>query len=258
MRNLKTFGWVVIATGEILQHGVRNGQPRQGWDRPVWEDVSAAKGEKTPPEYVGKGLWEEWEHDAEIDTATHRLSDPEWIVDSENKRLVRTRTAIALTQAEIDARDAARTASAAQQRAARAAVLTANVKAEAETARLRFLTPGSGKALEYEAKRAEAMRYLDAKAAADPASPTVDGTLYPWAFKTAKWLNGGTDPSTAQITVQCELFAARATAWEGIGQDIAGLEQAAVTAIEAARDSANDAAMEAAAVVTWPAPGGGQ
>jgi hypothetical protein len=105
---------LVIATGEILQHGIGNGQPRRGWDRPVWEDVSAAKGEKTPPEYVGKGLWEEWEHDAEINTATHKLSDPEWVVDSENKRLILTRTAVALTQAEIDARDAAATAAAAE------------------------------------------------------------------------------------------------------------------------------------------------
>lgn len=138
-------------------------------------------------------------------------------------------------------------------RADRAAELTAQVKTAAEAARLAFLTPGSAKALEYEAKRSEATSYGVAKAAASPSAPTVNGTLYPWAHETAKALAGG-EPSTAQITAQCELFLARAVGWEAIGRQIAGKEQAAVEAIETARAAADDAAMEAAAVVEWPTP----
>lgn len=120
MQPLNTFGWVEIATEEILQHGVRNGKPagRSGWTREQCKNFSAGVGENCPAEFVGKGLWEEWADDADLDTATHKLSDPEWIVDSENKRIVRTRTAVALTQAEIDAREAAATAASAQALAA--------------------------------------------------------------------------------------------------------------------------------------------
>lgn len=135
----------------------------------------------------------------------------------------------------------------------RAAFLVSRVKAGAEAARLRYLTPGSAKALEYEAKRAEAARYRAAKDAAAPSDPTINGDLYPWAYDTAAALAGGT-PSTAQIKAQCELFSARAVAWEAIGRQIAGLEQAAGEAIEAARVAGDAAAMEAAAVVAWPAP----
>lgn len=250
MQNLGTFGWVVIATGEVLGHGVRNGQPRRGWDRSAWEDVSAAKGEKTPPEYIGKGLWEEWEHDADIDPETHKLSDPEWVVDSENKRLVRTRTAVALTQGEIDARAAA----AAQQRVSRAAVLLQTVIDGAETARLQFITGGAGKALTYEAKRKEAVDYTTAAAASDPDLPTINATLYPFAHAEAVARNGTPSPSAAQVATVLELYASLAGAWVVIGATIEAKYQKAVIDIEAARDAADDAAMEAAAVVVWPAP----
>jgi hypothetical protein len=136
------------------------------------------------------------------------------------------------------------------ERASRAVELTATVKSAAEAARLAYLTPGSAKALEYEAKRTEAMAYLAAKDAAAPSDPTINGTLYPWAYETAKELAGG-EPSTAQIKVQCELFAARAVAWEAIGRRIAAKEQAATEAIEAARAAGDDAAMETAAMVNW-------
>lgn len=135
--------------------------------------------------------------------------------------------------------------------ATRAADLSARIKAAAEAERLRYLTAGSAKALEYEAKRSEAARYLAAKAAADPSAPTVNGVLYPWAYETAKAL-AKAEPTVQQITDQCELFAARATAWETLGRQIAAAEQAAVVDIEAARAAGDVAAMVAAAAVVWP------
>lgn len=141
----------------------------------------------------------------------------------------------------------------AEELAARGVVLVTRVKDAAEATRLLYLSPGSAKALEYEAKRAEAARYRAAKDAAAPADPTIDGDLYPWAYDTAAELAGGV-PSTAQVKAQCELFSAQAVAWEAIGRQIAGLEQAATTAIETARVAGDAAAMEAAAVVAWPSP----
>lgn len=260
MEKLNTFGWVVIATEEILEHGVRSGKPRgrPGWSRQQCRDFSAALGAKCPPEFVGKGLWREWEHDEEFDRETHALSPAEWVVDSENKRLVRTRTAVALTQAEIDARDASAAAAAAQQLASRRDELLTKVSADAEKERARYLTPGDHKSNEYAAKRDEVKAFLAAKAAAAPSDPTYTEAEYPWAYAAALALNGDEEPSTAQIKAQIELFATRATAWEAIGQRIGALETAAKVQIAAAHDAGNAVAMEAAAVVPWPTPGGGQ
>lgn len=252
---LDTHAKVRLSDGESVQTGIKK-LPRF---LPPWMARFGPAAKFDPGNTVdgvldddvaGFGWFPEAEDPAELGENQKLGPRDSGTLDTEQNLFVYARAAVDLTQAEIDARDDA----AGQQRSARAAVLIAKVKDDAEAARLRFLTPGSGKALEYEAKRKEAMEYLAAKTAAAPDAPTVSLALYPWAFRTAKALNGGADPSAAQIIVQCELFAARATAWEAIGQTIAGLEQAAVTAIEAARDSANDAAMEAAAVVGWPEP----
>jgi hypothetical protein len=157
---------------------------------------------------------------------------------------------VAKTQEQIDA-DAAE---AITRRNARAAVLTTQVKVAAEDARLRFVTPGSGKALEYEDKAEEARAYAAAKAAAAPGDAAVSEALYPWAWDEAYALNGDVAPSHAQVRARLELFLTRANAWKVTGRRIAGLEAKAVADIETARAAGDDAAMEAGAVVTWPIP----
>jgi hypothetical protein len=174
-----------------------------------------------------------------------------WLApDQTNKRVVLSVPVVAKTQDQIDA-DAAE---AITRRNARAAVLTTQVKVAAEDTRLRFVTPGSGKALEYEYKAEEAQAYATAKAAA-PGDAAVSEALYPWAWDEAYALNGDATPSDAQIRARLELFLARANAWKVTGRRIAGLEAKAVADIETARAAGDDAAMEAAAVVVaWPTP----
>lgn len=257
VQNLKTFAKVRLSDGALVATGLRQ-VPKQirTWVQTIGPsaqfDPRSALPDPTkcPAEHDGFGYFPEAEVRADFDPATQRLGDlAAGALDLENSRVAYARPAVSLTQAELDAI----AAGVVQQRDARAAALTTGVKAAAEAARGRFITSGSGKALEYEAKRSEATSYGVAKAAASPSAPTVNGTLYPWAHETAKALAGG-EPSTAQITAQCELFLARAVAWEAIGRQIAGKEQAAVEAIEAARAAGDDAAMEAAAVVVWPTP----
>ena len=255
--HLKTFAKVRLSDGAIVEAGLRH-VPKQvrTWVKTLGPGAQfnprAALPDPTkcPPAHDGFGYFPEVVVQADVDTATERLGDrAAGELDLGNSRVAYPQPAVLLTQAELDAV----AAGAAQQRAARAAVLTTSVKSAAEAARLQYITPGSGKALEYEAKRAEANSYLAAKTAAAPSDPTINGTLYKWAHATAAELAGG-EPTTAQIKAQCELFAARSTSWEAIGRQIAAKEQAAVEAIETARAAADEAAMEAAAVVEWPTP----
>lgn len=261
-RDLNTVAKVRLSDGAIVASGLPD-VPKQirTWIRAHGaavqfnpKSVIESVGQSVPAEHDGVGYFPEYQIDADFNPSTHRLDGlQDGFLDNQNNRVVYARSAVALTQAEMDAIAVAN----AEKRDFRAKTLTSSVKSAAEAARTQFLTPGSGKASEYEAKRSEAMRYLAAKDAAAPSDPTINGTLYPWAYDTAKELAGG-EPSTAQIKAQCELFSARAVAWEAIGRQIAAKEQAATEAIETARAAGDDAAMEAAAVVAWPAPGGSQ
>ena len=123
--------------------------------------------------------------------------------------------------------------------------LLAQVDAEAETARLRFITPGAGQALEYEATERQARAYL-AAGSPEPFEPAV----YPFieAERQAVFTAIGTLPSPADIVAS---VIDSAEAWMTIGAEIKRLRRSAKIAIEAAETTQ---AARAAAVVAWPAP----
>jgi hypothetical protein len=116
------------------------------------------------------------------------------------------------------------------------------VDAAAEAARLRFITPGTGQALVYEAKRTEAARW---HAAGEPAEP--DAALYPWAAARA---------ATFSMTVAAVLaeWLAQANAWGAVGRAIETLREGANAAIAAAETE--EAARAIATAILWPAPPG--
>lgn len=113
--------------------------------------------------------------------------------------------------------------------------LAAKVDADAEAARLLWITPGSGQALTYEQKRAEAERM-----AADPAPQ-------PEAYPLLAAEVGITANTLAAVGT---LVRARAAAWTAIAAQIESLRLQAKAAILAA---SNAAQARAAAAVPWPA-----
>lgn len=113
--------------------------------------------------------------------------------------------------------------------------LTAKVDADAEAARLQWITPGSGQALTYEQKRAEAERM-----ATDPAPKPTDYPL----------LAAEVGITAETLTAVGTLVRARAAAWTAIAAQIESLRLQAKAAVMAA---SNAAEARAAAVVTWPA-----
>jgi hypothetical protein len=147
--------------------------------------------------------------------------------------------------------------------------LLSAVRTAAETARMRFLTAGDGKALTYEAKRQEAERW-----AAESSPRTLPG--YRFALREAAVLNDLNpldDGDLAMVTEQqvqavIDVYTARSTAFQVIGAQIEALEQRATTTIEAQHDAAMVAydanagadlsgylaAMNAAADLDFPQP----
>lgn len=113
--------------------------------------------------------------------------------------------------------------------------LTAQVDADAEAARLLWITAGSGQALTYEQKRIEAERM-----ATDPA-PQPDA--YPLLAAEV----GITADTLAAVGA---LVRARAAAWTAIAAQIESLRLQAKAAVMAATNAAE---ARAAAAVTWPA-----
>lgn len=113
--------------------------------------------------------------------------------------------------------------------------------ADAEAARQRFVTPGPGKALTYEAKRREAEAILAVVAAAG----TPQASDYPLAADRAERLS---------VTLQAvaEEWAARAAGWLAAAVAIEAAYETALSAIDAADTPADVAA--ALAAVTWPLP----
>ena len=113
--------------------------------------------------------------------------------------------------------------------------LTTQVDADAEAARLLWITAGSGQALTYEQKRIEAERM-----ATDPA-PQPDA--YPLLAAEV----GITADTLAAVGA---LVRARAAAWTAIAAQIESLRLQAKAAVMAATNAAE---ARAAAVVNWPA-----
>ena len=120
--------------------------------------------------------------------------------------------------------------------AALKAQLAVQIDQEAEAARQRFITPGAGQALEYQATEAEARRHL-----IDPS-----GTVPCLA---AEVQAQGAPTTLASVAAE---VVALADAWAAIGSEIKRLRRVAKLAVEAAPTPAE---ARQAAQVTWPAPG---
>lgn len=124
------------------------------------------------------------------------------------------------------------------------AVALQQVDRAAETARLRFLTPGSGQALEYQATEVEARAYAAA------GYLEFDPETYPFlqAERLAVQAATGALPE-AQATAQAVI--AQADAWRQAGSAIKAFRRAAKLRIEAATAQAE---IQAALQITWPTP----
>ncbi len=112
--------------------------------------------------------------------------------------------------------------------------LKAQVDAAAERERTRYITPGSGQAMTYQAKADEARRL-----AADPSPDAAD---YPLLSAEV----GITAPDLASVGA---VVLAAYQAWQGIGAAIEGARLGTKQAIDLAED---EAAARAAAEVVWP------
>jgi hypothetical protein len=113
--------------------------------------------------------------------------------------------------------------------------LAAQVDKEAEATRLLWITPGSGQALTYEQKRAEAERM-----ATDPAPQ-------PEAYPMLAAEVGITADTLADVGA---IVRARAAAWTVVAAQIESLRLQAKAAVMAANNAAE---ARAAAAVQWPA-----
>lgn len=111
------------------------------------------------------------------------------------------------------------------------------VSAAAERARLRFVSPGSGKAMAYQEKAKEADDFL-----ADPAPTQLK---YPLIFAEV----GLTAPTPAEVAA---VIRQRRDAFKQVEARISRAETAAKLSLAAAKDAAEVAAI--LADLTWPAP----
>lgn len=120
--------------------------------------------------------------------------------------------------------------------------LLARVKADAERARQKVISPGTGKALSYIEKREQANAvHALGKEAADALTDYID------RFPT---LAAGVGIEAPTLWEMAQLVIAKSEQWATLSYDIERTEAAAVKAIrEAASDAAADAIYEA---VTWP------
>lgn len=113
--------------------------------------------------------------------------------------------------------------------------LKAQVDAAAERERARYITPGAGQAMTYQAKADEARRL-----AGDPSPDPAD---YPLLSAEV----GITAPDLASVG---DVVLAAYQAWQGIGAAIEGARLGTKQAIDLAED---EAAARVAAEVVWPA-----
>lgn len=111
----------------------------------------------------------------------------------------------------------------------------ARIDLDAEAARLRYITAGSGQAMEYQEAAAEAVRYV----------ATSGAGAYPM-------LQASVDAGeAANLAAAAALITAREDAWATIGANIRRLRLTAKRAIDAATTVEQ---VQAAATVTWPCP----
>lgn len=122
------------------------------------------------------------------------------------------------------------------------AQMLAKVDAEAEATRQKFITPGAGQAMEYQATEVEAVAYM---AAYDAVAGPPAG---PWPWLAAE--QAASPPGTTLLDV-AQLVLSLRDQWVAMGSTIKALRRAAKVAIEAAD---TPAAIRAAAVVEWPTP----
>jgi hypothetical protein len=119
----------------------------------------------------------------------------------------------------------------------------AEVDRQAEDARRRFITPGSGQALEYEQTRAEAEA---ADLAADPLDPAVFPML---EAERAALEAAGVTVTLRQV---CQQVLAEFAAWQATGAEIKRVRRTAKLQIAAAPDRAAVDAILAG--LAWPTP----
>jgi len=118
-----------------------------------------------------------------------------------------------------------------------------DIDTQAERARQRWLTPGAGQSLEYEASAADAERAL---AAADPLDPAD----YPWLVaEQAAQAAVGREKSIREIA---EATLAARAAWHSAGAQIKALRREAKLRIAQATDG--DEISSIVGAVIWPTP----
>lgn len=120
---------------------------------------------------------------------------------------------------------------------------SAQVDAAAETARLLYLTPGSGQALEYQQTQEDAVRAL----AQDP-NATLAASDYPWlASEQAALHQVGQDVTLRQVA---QAVLEQTQAWATIGTQIKTMRRTTKLRIDAAKTFAEvQSALDA---VKWP------
>jgi hypothetical protein len=119
----------------------------------------------------------------------------------------------------------------------------ARVDQAAERARLLFITPGSGQALEYQATSDDAQKLLAATGTSDP-------TDYPWLVA-EQHAQAALGPTASLATVAAQVIAQTA-AWATVGSAIKETRRAAKLRLAAATDAVQIASIEQGAV--WPHP----
>jgi hypothetical protein len=106
----------------------------------------------------------------------------------------------------------------------------------AERERLKYITPGSGQALVYEAKKAEVARWN---------SSNASEASFPWA-------KGRADRLGVSVLEVIATWEAQAGAWATVGIAIENVREAAKEAAAATKD--DDAAMAVLDAIEWPRP----
>lgn len=120
------------------------------------------------------------------------------------------------------------------------------IDAEAEAARLAFVTGGAGQALEYQATEAEGR----AAVAAAASGATLDPADYP--FVVAEMTAFAEVGITVTLLDAAQQVVAQADAWQSTGSLIKALRRGAKLRVEAAGTPAEVAA--AASGIPWPSP----
>jgi hypothetical protein len=122
----------------------------------------------------------------------------------------------------------------------------AQVDQAAERARLRWITPGAGQAMEYLQTEGEARAYLAAGAPAEPAAG-----LYPF-LRAEQEASAEAGLPAASFTAIAERVVLAADAWAAAGAAIKALRRTAKMRIELAETA--EEAWAIAGEISWPAP----